>query len=312
MTQRRDARTFCRCSTSTPPISSAASQLAAQLKADRSLGRQAPTADALDGRHVAMLFEKPSLRTRSTFEIAVRELGGHVVDAAARRRARPARAGRRRRAQSRALGRRASSSGRSRRTCCRSSPRPRKRLHVVNALTDRGASLPGDRRLPDAAGAARARCAAARSPTSATATTSRRRSRTPAAMLGVNVHVASPERLSAAARGRAAGDRAWRATARGCGCSATPPTRSPAPTPSTPTRGRRWARKREADAAAPRLRAVSGQRRADVARQAGRAVHALPAGAPRRGSHRRGVRVGRRRSSSIRPRTGCTARRRCC
>ena len=53
--------------------------LAARLKADRALGRRAPTADALDGRHVAMLFEKPSLRTRSTFEIAVRELGGHIV-----------------------------------------------------------------------------------------------------------------------------------------------------------------------------------------------------------------------------------------
>ena len=53
--------------------------LAARLKADRSLGRHAPTADALNGRHVALLFEKPSLRTRTTFEIAVRELGGHVV-----------------------------------------------------------------------------------------------------------------------------------------------------------------------------------------------------------------------------------------
>jgi ornithine carbamoyltransferase len=53
--------------------------LAAQVKADRSLGRQAPTANALDGRHVALLFEKASLRTRSTFEIAVHELGGHVV-----------------------------------------------------------------------------------------------------------------------------------------------------------------------------------------------------------------------------------------
>ena len=53
--------------------------LAAQVKADRSLGRHAPTADALDGRHVALLFDKPSLRTRTTFEIAVRELGGHIV-----------------------------------------------------------------------------------------------------------------------------------------------------------------------------------------------------------------------------------------
>jgi ornithine carbamoyltransferase len=54
-------------------------QLAAQVKADRSLGRHAPTADAFNGRHVALLFDKPSLRTRTTFEIAVRELGGHVV-----------------------------------------------------------------------------------------------------------------------------------------------------------------------------------------------------------------------------------------
>ena len=34
----------------------------------------------LEGRHVALLFEKPSLRTRSTFEIAVRELGGDVIE----------------------------------------------------------------------------------------------------------------------------------------------------------------------------------------------------------------------------------------
>jgi ornithine carbamoyltransferase len=54
-------------------------RLAAKVKADRSLGRHAPTADALDGRHIAMLFDKPSLRTRTTFEIAIRELGGHLV-----------------------------------------------------------------------------------------------------------------------------------------------------------------------------------------------------------------------------------------
>jgi ornithine carbamoyltransferase len=53
--------------------------LAAQMKSDRPLGRAAPTANALDGRHVALLFDKPSLRTRTTFEIAVRELGGHLV-----------------------------------------------------------------------------------------------------------------------------------------------------------------------------------------------------------------------------------------
>jgi ornithine carbamoyltransferase len=54
-------------------------RLALQLKTDRSLGRNAPTADALGGRHVALLFEKASLRTRSTFEIAVAELGGGVI-----------------------------------------------------------------------------------------------------------------------------------------------------------------------------------------------------------------------------------------
>ena len=53
--------------------------LAAQLKADRPLGREAPSADVLRGRHIALLFEKASLRTRSTFEIAIHELGGQVL-----------------------------------------------------------------------------------------------------------------------------------------------------------------------------------------------------------------------------------------
>src|ERR1700724_819609 len=53
--------------------------LAARLKRDRSFGPKAPTSNALAGAHVALLFDKPSLRTRSTFEIAVRELGGHIV-----------------------------------------------------------------------------------------------------------------------------------------------------------------------------------------------------------------------------------------
>jgi ornithine carbamoyltransferase len=58
--------------------------LAARMKADRRLGPRAPGAQALIGSHVALLFEKPSLRTSSTFEIAIRELGGDVLNLPAR------------------------------------------------------------------------------------------------------------------------------------------------------------------------------------------------------------------------------------
>jgi len=51
---------------------------AADLKAARRAG--VPHERPLAGRHVAMLFEKPSLRTRSTFQIAIRELGGDVIE----------------------------------------------------------------------------------------------------------------------------------------------------------------------------------------------------------------------------------------
>jgi ornithine carbamoyltransferase len=55
-------------------------KLAIQVKADRHLGLHAPTVRALNGSHVALLFEKPSLRTRSTFEVATKELGGEVLN----------------------------------------------------------------------------------------------------------------------------------------------------------------------------------------------------------------------------------------
>lgn len=57
--------------------------LAATLKRDRRLGREAATSAALQGTYIAILFEKPSLRTRSTFQIAIRELGGDFIDPSA-------------------------------------------------------------------------------------------------------------------------------------------------------------------------------------------------------------------------------------
>jgi len=55
-------------------------ELAAVFKAERVKGR--PHAHVLEGQHVALLFEKPSLRTHSAFTIAVRELGGDVIEPA--------------------------------------------------------------------------------------------------------------------------------------------------------------------------------------------------------------------------------------
>ncbi|MGE0464688.1 MAG: ornithine carbamoyltransferase [Vicinamibacterales bacterium] len=54
--------------------------LAIKVKNDRHLGPKAPTAQALARKHVGLLFEKPSLRTRVTFTIGVRELGGDIVE----------------------------------------------------------------------------------------------------------------------------------------------------------------------------------------------------------------------------------------
>ena len=48
--------------------------LAAQVKAS-----PAPFADALRGRSLSLLFEKPSLRTRLTFELAMKQLGGDSI-----------------------------------------------------------------------------------------------------------------------------------------------------------------------------------------------------------------------------------------
>jgi ornithine carbamoyltransferase len=47
--------------------------LAARAKAGEDLGRP------LDGRHIAMIFQRPSNRTRVSFEVAIRRLGGHPI-----------------------------------------------------------------------------------------------------------------------------------------------------------------------------------------------------------------------------------------
>ena len=52
--------------------------LASAMKRDRAAGRLG--AQPLARKHVGLLFEKPSLRTRTTFAIAVRELGGEVIE----------------------------------------------------------------------------------------------------------------------------------------------------------------------------------------------------------------------------------------
>ena len=58
----------------TPAEIDALYALALVLKRARAAGKNVPP--ALAGKTVALLFEKPSLRTRVSFEVAVRELGG--------------------------------------------------------------------------------------------------------------------------------------------------------------------------------------------------------------------------------------------
>jgi ornithine carbamoyltransferase len=62
----------------TPSALSHLIDLGARMKSDRAAHRSG--SQPLAGKHVALLFEKPSLRTRITFVLAVRELGGDVVE----------------------------------------------------------------------------------------------------------------------------------------------------------------------------------------------------------------------------------------
>ena len=72
-------RTYLSVLDLSPDALEACLALAGRLKRERRLGAGAPTARALAGHSLALLFDKPSLRTRTGFEIAIRELGGSVT-----------------------------------------------------------------------------------------------------------------------------------------------------------------------------------------------------------------------------------------
>ena len=50
----------------------------AKLKADRKRGER-PTSRPLEGKTLAMVFDRPSTRTRVSFDVAMRELGGETI-----------------------------------------------------------------------------------------------------------------------------------------------------------------------------------------------------------------------------------------
>src|SRR5438132_5646869 len=165
--------------------------LAAQIKADRPLRGQAPSAEALDGRHVAMLFDKPSLRTRSTFEIAVHELGGHLValqpDVAVGRREPVADVARNLERWVDAVVIRTFSQ-----QVLEDFAAAAKRLHVINALTDQEhpcQAIADFLTLQERWGTVRGRTVAYVGDGNNVATSLAHAS----AMLGVHLHIASPE-----------------------------------------------------------------------------------------------------------------------
>src|SRR5438034_3917725 len=165
--------------------------LAAETKTDRALGRHAPTADVLDGHHIAMLFDKPSLRTRTTFEIAIRELGGHLValqaDVALGRREPVADVARHLERWIDAVVIRTFSQD-----VLQDFAPAARRLHVINALTDEEhpcQAIADFLTLQERVGTLRGRTIAYVGDGNNVATSLAHA----AAMLGVHVHVASPE-----------------------------------------------------------------------------------------------------------------------
>ena len=216
--------------------------VAGQMKRDRSLGRQgADGASALNGRHVALLFEKPSLRTRSTFEIAIRELGGDVLLPS----------------ESAAFGGRETVADVARnlerwvagvvirtfaQTRLQEFSAAAPRLHVINALTDEEhpcQALADVLTLRERLGQLAGRTVAFVGDGNNVATSLAHA----CVMLGVTLHVASPAGYALPDSRRRAGAGAWHATAPRFASSTPRPRLSLGVVRSTPTSGRRWARK---------------------------------------------------------------------
>ena len=284
-------------------------ELATRLKRERSLGLRAPTAHALDGRHIGLLFEKPSLRTRVTFTIGVRELGGDMVEI-------PADVMHADREPvhdvARNLERWVDA------VVIRTFSQDRlvqigettKRLHVINALSDEEhpcQALADIQTLTELWGTLKGRTVAFVGDGNNVATSMVHA----AVMLGMSVRVATPKgyelpnKVVLDAARVASRRRRARAVHR--------------PQEGGRRRRRRLHRRLDLDGTGSRVRgaqedllALPGQRGADGPGEAGRDLHALPAGPPRRGGHRRSDRIVGLRGVRLRPRIACTPRRRCC
>ena len=146
---------------------------------------------ALAGKHVALIFQKPSTRTRLSFETGVVELGGHPLilrpdEMQLSRGEAPRDTALVLSRHVHAIGIRTGADALVERAR-RARDRPgREHAHR------RPPSVSGARRPDDAARDVRQTRRARRSPTSATATTSLARSRSSAALAGVEVRVAAP------------------------------------------------------------------------------------------------------------------------
>ncbi len=264
------------------------------MKADRRLGRQ--TAHALAGLHVALLFEKPSLRTRSTFEIAIRELGGDTLHL-------PAQFAEGIREPLKDVARNLERWVRA--LVIRTYEQEKaaiiatagRQLHVINALTDEEhpcQALADAFTLRERWGDCRGRKVAFVGDGNNVATSLAHVT----SMLGVTLHIASPDGyelpdqvISAAARIARDGAEVRRFTS---------PQQAVAGVDAVYTdvwtsMGEEAEARRTAASVCP----VSGQRRADVGGGAARTLHALPARASRRGGDVRGHRLAR--VSGLRP-----------